>query len=463
MKRDLVTIDDLSNEEIEGLFDLADGYVADLRGQTRVAPGFVLASLFFEPSTRTRLSFEVAMMRLGGSCVTSASREDSSLSKGESLTDTIKVVGSYADAIVIRHPVEGSARLASVMTKVPVVNAGDGGHEHPTQTLCDLYTLWKEKGRIAGLSVAICGDLKHGRTVHSLSYALARFGAHIVSVPRHGLELPDYVVDKLRTEYGSRPERVEAQPTRSFLEGLDAVYITPQKSHQLTLFTDPGATNAEILPKIPKIDALYVTRTQRERFDQGDSPDRHDLVLDSEVLRDERLREAVVMHPLPRVDEIDSAVDADPRAAYFRQAERGVPIRMALLSFLLGLRGLSPPASPGSPVKRRGRAKAGGSGAAPRRPAIYRSAAGLKCPNARCISRVEERFVVPEFVVKSRDPIELRCLFCERIVRPAFVAEGGGTVFLPAGSPEARVIATENLVAYESAEQAERAGKVRTP
>lgn len=456
MKRDLVTIDDLSNAEIEGLFALADQYVADLRGQTSVAPGFVLACLFFEPSTRTRLSFEVAMKRIGGSCVTSASREDSSLSKGESLTDTIRVVGSYADAIVIRHPVEGSARLASMMTRVPVVNAGDGGHEHPTQTLCDLYTLWKEKGRIAGLSVALCGDLKHGRTVHSLAYALARFGANIVSVPRPGLELPDYVVDKLRSSYGTRPERASEPPDESFLRDLDAVYITPQKSHQLTLFTDPSSNDRQILPKIAKIDALYMTRTQRERFDSGDESRRRDLVLDSEVLRDERLREAVVMHPLPRVDEIDSAVDADPRAAYFRQAERGVPIRMALLSFLLGQRPL---------VKRGGKRvgeKADAGGAPAARAETYKSAAGIRCPNERCISRVEQRFVVPEFVVKSRAPLELRCTFCERIVRPAFVAGGGSSVFVPAESPEARRIALEDLVAYDSAEQAQLAGKVRT-
>lgn len=456
MKRDLVTIDDLSNAEIEGLFALADQYVADLRGQTGVAPGFVLACLFFEPSTRTRLSFEVAMKRIGGSCVTSASREDSSLSKGESLTDTIRVVGSYADAIVIRHPVEGSARLASMMTRVPVVNAGDGGHEHPTQTLCDLYTLWKEKGRIAGLSVALCGDLKHGRTVHSLAYALARFGANIVSVPRPGLELPDYVVDKLRTSYGTRPQRASEPPDESFLRDLDAVYITPQKSHQLTLFTDPSSNDRQILPKISKIDALYMTRTQRERFDVGDESRRRDLVLDSEVLRDERLREAVVMHPLPRVDEIDSAVDADPRAAYFRQAERGVPIRMALLSFLLGRKTLKRRAG-----KRGGEADAGGPPAS--LVETYRSAAGIRCPNERCISRVEERFVVPEFAVKSRSPIELRCTFCERLVRPAFVAEGASPVFLPAEAPEARGIALGDLVAFDSAEQAERAGKVRTP
>jgi len=457
MKRDLVTIDDLTNTEIEGLFALADQFVADLRGQTAVAPGFVLACLFFEPSTRTRLSFEVAMTRLGGSCVTSASRDDSSLSKGESLTDTIRVVGSYADAIAIRHPVEGSARLASMMTQVPVVNAGDGGHEHPTQTLCDLYTLWKEKGRIGGLSVALCGDLKHGRTVHSLAYALARFGANIVSVPRPGLELPDYVIDKLKSSYGTRPERAAAPPDESFLQDLDAVYITPQKSHQLTLFTDPSSNDSQILPKISKIDAVYWTRTQRERFDSRDAGERRDPVLSSEMLLDERLREAVVMHPLPRVDEIEPAVDADPRAAYFRQAERGVPIRMALLAFLLGQRALKKRSS------RRGEPADDRAAPGPPRLETYRSSKGFRCPNERCISRVESRFVVPEFHVKSRAPLELRCTFCERNARPPFVAEGGSSFYFPADHPEARRIAIEDLVVFDGAEQAERAGKTLVP
>ncbi|MEE9198309.1 MAG: aspartate carbamoyltransferase, partial [Dehalococcoidia bacterium] len=237
--RDLITIDDLSNPGIEAIFSLADEMASNTRGYSDLCKGFVMASLFYEPSTRTRLSFETAMHKLGGNVVTAAEMGSSSLSKGESLADTARVVGSYVDIIVVRHPWEGAAQAMANYTGVPVINAGDGGHEHPTQTLCDLYTLRRERGRIENLTVAICGDLKGGRTVHSLTYALARFGANIVFIPSKGYELPEHVREKLQREYtGNLIEggEVELGPADDAQLGtLDAIYQTPAEPHQLTL------------------------------------------------------------------------------------------------------------------------------------------------------------------------------------------------------------------------------------
>jgi aspartate carbamoyltransferase catalytic subunit len=190
--RHLVSVEDLATAEILELFGHAKRYSSDLRAWSDVCRGRILASLFYEPSTRTRLSFESAMQRLGGGVLTAAEMSSSRASTGESLADTVRVVsGAYADLIVLRHPSEGAARLAAEFARVPVVNAGDGSHEHPTQTLCDLYTLWIEKERLEGLSVVLAGDLRYSRTIHSFVYALARFGANIVCVPHRGLELPD--------------------------------------------------------------------------------------------------------------------------------------------------------------------------------------------------------------------------------------------------------------------------------
>src|SRR5712692_7263065 len=203
-KIDVVSIEDLEISEIERVFALADGFAAGLEAGEQItsAGGLIMATLFYEPSTRTRLSFESAMHRLGGSVISSADMQSSSAAKGETLADTARVVSGYADVIVVRHPHDGAARVAAEYAACPVINAGDGSREHPTQTLCDLYILRKKKGRLQGLTVAICGDLKFGRTVHSLIYALARFGANIVTVPQAGMEIPDYVLARLKAERG---------------------------------------------------------------------------------------------------------------------------------------------------------------------------------------------------------------------------------------------------------------------
>jgi len=207
--RSLVTMDDLSNPEIETLFSLADEMSGSMNDQFGICRGKVMASLFFEPSTRTRLSFETAMHRLGGSVITAADMKSTSMAKGESIADMARVIGSYADIIVMRHPWEGAAKVVSDYAGIPVINGGDGGHQHPTQTLCDLYTIQKERKTIKGLNVALWGDLKYGRTIHSLIFALAKFGANIIFCPTPGLEVPDHVIDKLIKEYGGELEKRE--------------------------------------------------------------------------------------------------------------------------------------------------------------------------------------------------------------------------------------------------------------
>ncbi|MCA9003465.1 MAG: aspartate carbamoyltransferase, partial [Planctomycetes bacterium] len=210
--RHLVSIDDLSLGEVQALFEHADRFAADPRGFSDTCRGMIAASLFYEPSTRTRLSFESAMLRLGGGVLTAADMRTSSSAKGESLADTVRVVGGgYADTIVLRHSSEGAARLAAHYSPVPVINAGDGAHEHPTQTLCDLYNLHVERGHIQGLEVVLAGDLKYSRTVHSFVYALARFGANVICVPQPGFELPDYVVQRVKEEYGVAPVRADVR------------------------------------------------------------------------------------------------------------------------------------------------------------------------------------------------------------------------------------------------------------
>ena len=262
--RSLVTIDDLSNGEIEGLFSLADEMSDSMNEQFGVCQGKIMASLFFEPSTRTRLSFETAMHRLGGSVISVADVKATSLAKGESIADMARVVGSYADIIVIRHPWEGAAKVVADYAGVPVINAGDGGHQHPTQTLCDLYTIKKERQTIKGLKIALWGDLKYGRTIHSLIFALAKFGADILFFPSPGLEVPEHVIKKLIIEYGGELERYKAlgQTVKDSLFPLDAIYMTPSSPHQLAMMPD---INIEVELKTG-VDALYVTRPQKERF-----------------------------------------------------------------------------------------------------------------------------------------------------------------------------------------------------
>ena len=208
--RSIITIDDLTNDELEAIFTIADEMTKNPGEQSNLCQGKIMATLFYEPSTRTRLSFESAMHRLGGNVISMASADTSSSSKGETVADTARVISSYADIMVIRHPWEGTAKVAAEYAEIPIINGGDGNHEHPTQTICDLYTIKKERKNIRGLNIALCGDLKHGRTVHSLAYALARMGANIILCPASGLEMPEHVLRKLQGDYGGIIQRLNS-------------------------------------------------------------------------------------------------------------------------------------------------------------------------------------------------------------------------------------------------------------
>lgn len=421
--RHLVSIDDLSLAEIQALFEHAKRFSEDLRAWSHLCPGLISASLFYEPSTRTRLSFESAMLRLGGGVITAAEMKSSSAAKGESLADTVRVVGGgYADLIVLRHASEGAARLASLYSPVPVINAGDGSHEHPTQTLCDLYNLWIERGRIDGIHVVLSGDLRYSRTIHSFVYALARFGANIVCVPLPGFELPDYVMQRLREEFGVEPLRADGSRLGELARECDAMYLTPQKPHQLSLFTDAKGMSVD------RVDALYMTRPQTERYSADELQRTRTLHLGKQELAAESLREAVVMHALPRRDEISADIDNDPRSIYFKQAARGVPIRMAILGLLLGRLDLGVHservAQPAFPV---------GRGPNP-------------CPNPTCISRTESRHVTPSFRLASRSPVRAYCMFCSQELPHRLVGCSTTGLFHERDHASARKIRPDHLV-----------------
>lgn len=299
--RHVLSMREFSREEIDSVLDLAASLEPYAKGKrSEMLAGKILALLFFEPSTRTRMSFETAMKRLGGGVINLGPAEGSSISKGESLADTVRVIGGYADAIVIRHPKEGSARLASEFSPVPVLNAGDGAGHHPTQTLLDLYTIRKES-RLEGLSIALVGDLKYGRTVHSLAYALSLYGADITLVSPPTLRMPE----PIKADLSSKGTRVRE--------------------------------TCDLLEVLNDVDVLYMTRIQRERFPD---PVEYNRVASSYRLVPELLSSArerlIIMHPLPRVDEISPAVDSTVHARYFQQSFYGVPVRMALLKLLIG-------------------------------------------------------------------------------------------------------------------------------
>ncbi len=302
--RSLIDILDLSTEEIEELISTADDIIANHGKYSEICHGKKLATLFFEPSTRTRLSFEAAMLELGGSVLGFSEAASSSSSKGESVSDTVKVVSCYADIIAMRHPKEGAPLVASMKSDVPVINAGDGGHNHPTQTLTDLLTIHREMGRLSNLTIGLCGDLKFGRTVHSLIAAMSRYeNIKFVLISPDELKLPDYIkVDVIEKK------------------GI------------------PYVENPDLEAAMPDLDILYMTRVQRERFFNEQDYIR---LKDSYVLTPEKLKNAKetmrILHPLPRVNEISVAVDDDPRACYFRQALNGKYIRMALILKMLGL------------------------------------------------------------------------------------------------------------------------------
>lgn len=302
--RSLIDIQELSTEEIDELIAVSKDIIADPAKYAEKCRGKKLATLFYEPSTRTRLSFEAAMYELGGNVLGFASADNSSASKGESVADTVRVVSGYADIIAMRHPKEGAPLVASMHSLVPIINAGDGGHNHPTQTLADLLTIHREKGRFNNLTVGLCGDLKFGRTVHSLIGAMSRYeNVKFVLISPEELRIPGYIKQEILDR-----KNIEYVETRSLEEA------------------------------IPDLDILYMTRVQRERFFNEDDYIR---LKDTYILNGAKLKKAKsdlsILHPLPRVNEIAVEVDNDPRACYFEQTLNGKYIRMALILKLLGV------------------------------------------------------------------------------------------------------------------------------
>jgi len=297
--RDIISIEDFSQQEINHILDVAKTMEPLATKGSDMLKGKILATLFFEPSTRTRLSFETAILKLGGAYI-DLEPEIASIKKGENLADTIRTVENYADAIALRHGLEGSAKLAAEFSRVPIINGGTGAQEHPTQAFIDLYTMRKEKGKIDGLKVALVGDLRYGRTVHSLAYALALYNIELYLVSPETLRMRKDVLETIKSKI-------------------------------------PVTENANLDAIIPKIDVLYVTRIQKERF-----PDATEYAkvkgaykIDLKTLKNAK-KDMILLHPLPRVDEIAPEVDATPQAKYFQQVWNGVVVRMALLSLVLG-------------------------------------------------------------------------------------------------------------------------------
>lgn len=304
--RSLLEPMDFSLEELDGIFDLADRIIADPQKYAHACDGKLLATLFYEPSTRTRFSFEAAMLRLGGQVIGFSEPNSSSVAKGESIADTIRTISCYADVAVMRHPKEGAPRVAANSTDMPVINAGDGGHQHPTQTLTDLLTIRRTLGTFENITVGCCGDLKFGRTVHSLIKALSRYkNVKFVLISPEELTITDYVRKEVLIK-----NNIEFKEVRTMQEALG------------------------------EVDVLYMTRVQRERFFNEDDYIR---LKDTYILDNEKMqlakKDMIVLHPLPRVNEIATEVDSDPRAKYFEQAKNGMFVRMALIMSLLGIEG----------------------------------------------------------------------------------------------------------------------------
>jgi aspartate carbamoyltransferase catalytic subunit len=460
--RHVVSINDLSDSEVEKVFSLAQSYLKELPdpkfdfrigSNTKIATKSILASLFYEPSTRTRLSFESAMLRLGGGIITSSDPATSSAAKGESLADSVRVISNYADLIVIRHPKDGAARLAAEYSTVPIINGGDGSHEHPTQTLCDIFTLKRKNKNLKNLNVAIAGDLKGSRTIHSFVYALARFGAHIVPMPAPGMELPAHVDKRLREEF-----HCAFDPGHS---SIGALYRTPtpDHSHEPTLFSQadfelsirvsPAAESGKDAKAKQKIGAVYVTRFQKERWTEKE---RDYPKINAKFLGEAKYSRASVLHPLPRVGELDPDFDRDARAVYFEQAAYGVPIRMALISLLLGTH------EEKSFEKFQG-------GFRPHHTPIYDQPLdiGIRCSNKNCISHdtMERPYVRNKFyVVKGSSLAEctLRCVYCETDIEEFVVAHKKNRWFTDDSTALAKAGDLREIIVFEQASQAEALG-----
>ena len=355
--RSLIDIVDFSTQEVAELLETACDISKNPRKYAQCCNGKTLATLFYEPSTRTRLSFEAAMLELGGNVLGFSDAGSSSASKGESIADTAKMISCYANIMAMRHPKEGAPYVAAKNASIPVINAGDGGHCHPTQTLADLLTIYRELGRLDNLTVGCCGDLKYGRTVHSLLSAMGRYeNVKVVLISPEELRLPKYVRYEVLDKYN-----MEYEETTSLEEAM------------------------------PKLDVLYMTRIQRERFD---SFDEYERLKDSYVLDVEKMKlakpEMRILHPLPRVNEISVKVDADPRAAYFRQALNGKLMRMALILKLLK------------------EAEEGKQMPEPENTLVNT----LYCDNPRCITSCEQEL---DHVFKCVEPTQgiYRCIYCE--------------------------------------------------
>lgn len=359
--RNLINILDLSVKEIDRLISVADDIILHPDRYSEVCKHKILATLFYEPSTRTRLSFESAMLSLGGNVLGFSEANSSSAAKGESVADTVTMVSGYSDIIAMRHPKEGAPIVAAKHSSVPVINAGDGGHYHPTQTLTDLMTIRHEKGRFDGLTIGLCGDLKFGRTVHSLIAAMSRYhNVKFVLISPEELKLPGFV-------------------RREYIEGTGAEYKQSESLEEV----------------IGELDILYMTRIQKERFV---SEEEYLRLKDTYILTSEKMKLAksdmCVMHPLPRVNEISVAVDDDPRACYFRQARYGRYIRMALIMKLLGLIendvGELPKDNSGDEI-------------------VYDE---FVCRNSRCITSTEQE-LRQAFKLTDKENKIYRCIYCE--------------------------------------------------
>ncbi len=355
--RSLIDICDLSTQELDELMHTACDIIAHPEAYAERCRGKKLASLFFEPSTRTRLSFEAAMLELGGSVLGFSEASSSSTAKGESVADTARTVGCYADIIAMRHPREGAPLVAAQNAGIPVINAGDGGHCHPTQTLADLLTIYRKKGRLDNLTIGFCGDLKYGRTVHSLIAALARYeGIRLVLISPPELRLPGHVT------WGV------LERSKMVAEEIDTLEEA-----------------------LPKLDVLYMTRVQRERFDD---PAEYERLKDRYILTPDKLTyagpEMSILHPLPRVNEISVAVDRDPRACYFEQVLNGKYMRMALILKLLA----ETEQENETPLETVG------------------AESGLHCCNPRCITAVEQE-LEPAFRLTDKAANIHRCVYCE--------------------------------------------------
>ena len=358
--RSLIDILDLSVAELDELMATATDIIEHPARYAQACRGKKLATLFFEPSTRTRLSFEAAMLELGGSVIGFSEAGSSSAAKGESIADTAKVISCYADIIAMRHPKEGAPYVASRNATIPVINAGDGGHNHPTQTLADLFTIQREKGRLNDLTVGFCGDLKYGRTVHSLITALSRYtGIRLVLISPEELRVPSYI-----------------------------------KNEVIRKNCMDYAETADLEAVMPELDILYMTRIQGERFSNCDDYLR---LRDSYILTPDKLENAkadlAILHPLPRVNEISVKIDADPRACYFKQVANGKYMRMALILKLLD------EAATNSQLEEHD-------------DGVERIVNQITCHNSRCISTVEQE-LDQVFKIVDREKGICRCLYCE--------------------------------------------------